>query len=155
MNTAYLPYFLFAFLGGCIIPVQAVMTNALKSKLAIDQVDATFILYLGGAVTSLFFSLVINKHNVLLKFELSDWWMWASGCIGAFYIFFMFIAFPKLGVSVSILFVFLGQVVLSVVIDHFGLFGVPRHPISVTKAVALALILMGAVLIMYDSQKGL
>ncbi|WP_104403455.1 DMT family transporter [Vibrio penaeicida] len=151
MSSPLLPYFLFAFLGGCIIPIQAIMTDALKSKLAIDQVDATFILYFGGAITSLFFSLIINKHNVLLKFQVSDWWMWASGCIGFFYIFLMFIAFPKLGVSVSILFVFLGQVVLSVAIDHFGLFGMPHHPISVTKLIGLIFILMGAALIMYDS----
>ncbi|CAG8998268.1 MAG: hypothetical protein CENE_00210 [Candidatus Celerinatantimonas neptuna] len=141
-------YMMLAMLGGTVIPIQSIITQALKTQKNVNQLDATFVLYLGGTIVSLIACLLINKEIVFMKFNISDWWMWTSGCFGFFYIVFMFLAFPRIGVSNSLVLVFIGQIIASVVIDNYGLFGMPKHPVNLIKLFAFALIIIGAYILM-------
>jgi transporter family-2 protein len=52
------------------------------------------------------------------------------------------IVVPEIGVSTTFIAVIVGQIILSVVIDHFGLFGGTRFPIDKQKAIAIILMLV-------------
>jgi transporter family-2 protein len=40
-----------------------------------------------------------------------------------------------------------GQLAAALVLDHFGLFGLARHPVTLTRAAGLVLVLVGAALV--------
>ena len=49
---------------------------------------------------------------------------------------------PWLGLIVT------GQIVTSLVLDHFGLVGFPTHPVSWPRALGVVLLLLGVVLVL-------
>ena len=71
---------------------------------------------------------------------------WTGGVLGGIYVAFSLYALPRLGVALVVGFVVVGQMIASLVFDHFGVFGVPQHPISLVRAVG-AIALVGGVLL--------
>jgi transporter family-2 protein len=74
-------------------------------------------------------------------------WAWIGGFFGAFYVAMAIIATPRLGVATTVGLVVGGQMLMSLLIDHFGWFGLDRHPVSVTRLAGVALLVAGALLI--------
>ena len=52
----------------------------------------------------------------------APWWVWTGGLLGAFYVFASVILTPRLGAATPVALILTGQVLASIVIDHFGLF---------------------------------
>ena len=71
----------------------------------------------------------------------APWWVWTGGLLGAFYVFASVILTPRLGAATTVALILTGQVLGSIVIDHFGLFRV-----GASKEATL-LRLLGALLI--------
>jgi transporter family-2 protein len=77
-------------------------------------------------------------------------WMWISGgLMGAGIIYSSIFLVPRIGVAALAAFIIAGQLTAASIIDHFGLLGVPVHEMSVTRAIGLALLLCGAVLVRF------
>jgi len=69
--------------------------------------------------------------------------LFLGGALVAFYVLSITMLGPRMGVGSAILFVLIGQLVSAVVIDHVGLFGAPKTPISIGRVVGLALMVAG------------
>ena len=54
---------------------------------------------------------------------------------------------PRLGVATTITLMVAGQLVLGLVLDHFGAFGAPRQPINLGKLAGVALVIGGVLLV--------
>jgi len=50
-------------------------------------------------------------------------------------------------VATTITLMVAGQLLISLVLDHFGALGVPRAPISLTRVAGVALVIAGVVLV--------
>ena len=53
---------------------------------------------------------------------------------------------PELGAGIAATLIIVGQLMVGLVVDHFGWFGVPVRPIDITRLVAAALLLAGGYL---------
>ena len=74
-------------------------------------------------------------------------WAWIGGLLGAFYVAMAIIATPRLGVAVTLGLVVAGQMLGSVLVDHFGALGLARQPLSLPRLLGIALIIGGVVLV--------
>jgi len=74
------------------------------------------------------------------------WYMWFAGPMGAFYVASSILLTPAMGVSLYFIFVVLGSLAASIVIDHTGLLGFPVRQTSLLRASGVALVLAGSVL---------
>ncbi len=74
-------------------------------------------------------------------------WAWIGGLYGALFVVVLAWATPKLGVATSLAAVVAGQLVLGLLIDHFGLMGVPRQPISLARLGGTAMVIGGMLLV--------
>ena len=76
------------------------------------------------------------------------WWIWTSGLYGAVIVVGMAYAVPNLGGAATVVLVVCGQVVASLVIDHFGVFGtaIAASPLRMLGA---ALVAVGATLVLW------
>lgn len=72
---------------------------------------------------------------------------WIGGFLGAFFVTVMAMIVPRLGVALSFSLAIAGQMIVTLVIDHFGWLGVPEKPISLPRVLGAALITVGVILI--------
>jgi bacterial/archaeal transporter family-2 protein len=75
------------------------------------------------------------------------WWAWVGGFCGVLALAGMTAAAPRLGAATMIAAVVCAQVVVSILLDRFGLFGIPPTVLTPQRMLAAALLLSGAVLI--------
>ena len=54
---------------------------------------------------------------------------------------------PKLGAATMTAFMLLGQLAVSVILDHFALVGFPEHPASLLRLLGVAMLFGGAILV--------
>ena len=74
------------------------------------------------------------------------WWAWTGGLCGAVLLSSTTATAPRLGAGNMIALVMTGQVLGSLALDNFGLFGLTTQPLSVKRCVAGALLIMAATL---------
>jgi transporter family-2 protein len=121
-------------------PVNAKMGAALAAPIAAALVSST--------VTA-----TIALGMLMLSGQGVDWrapplWLYgAGGALGICIITAAIIITPKLGASTFLAAAIFGQLAAGLILDHFGLIGMPQHAISFGRIAGVALVLAGAVLI--------
>ena len=75
------------------------------------------------------------------------WFAWSGGLFGAIFIGLGIFLVPQLGAATFFALLIAGQMLGSIAFDHFGLLGVPVHPISVVRVAGAALLVGGVILI--------
>jgi len=81
-------------------------------------------------------------------------WMWAGGAFGVCFISLALMLLPKLGASGFIALALAGQVVASLVLDHFGLFGLVERQMTLPRVLGSVLLIAGVVLIQFSASPG-
>jgi transporter family-2 protein len=74
-------------------------------------------------------------------------WAWAGGLFGAVYIGLGIFLVPKLGAATFFALLITGQMIGSMIFDHFGFLGIAVHPISAIRMAGGALLIAGVVLV--------
>jgi bacterial/archaeal transporter family-2 protein len=77
----------------------------------------------------------------------TPWFLYVGGLCGFLVILSLAFVFPKIGAAVAIAIVVLGQGLAALAIDHFGLLGMPKEPVTFVRVGGLLLILGGVALI--------
>lgn len=77
----------------------------------------------------------------------APWWMWVGGVLGAIYVAAAAVLISKLGSAVMFTLIILGQLVTAVVMDHFGMIGLDKHPVTAPRIIGISLVLIGVVLV--------
>lgn len=109
---------------------------------------ARFFSYLGGTLVMFIMILLIKEPfmpaNLTLKGSL---WSWTGGLFGAIYIAISILLLPRLGIFTVVTLIVVGQLLTSVMFDHFGIMNVPLQPLSVTRCIGAEFLITGAILI--------
>ena len=74
-------------------------------------------------------------------------WIWLGGLGGATYVLLAILLTHRLGTAVLSAAGILGQLSTSLLIDHYGWFGVPIHRMSATRLMGILLLTLGVVLL--------
>ncbi|PCD02971.1 hypothetical protein COC42_00590 [Sphingomonas spermidinifaciens] len=74
-------------------------------------------------------------------------WMFVGGAYGAYFVAAAAFAAPRLGLASMLTIMIASQLVAALVIDHFGLIGLPRAPVTWVKIAGVALVLVGVVVV--------
>ena len=145
MNGATISLVL-AVLAGVLIAVQA-PTNALLGKASGSPIVAAFISFVVGAIA--LGAIVGATSGKLFAPGLRQvpWYAWIGGFYGAFFVAVAAFAAPRVGIGVLLTAAGAGQLAAALVLDHYGLLGLARHPVTVTRAAGFLLVLAGAVLV--------
>src|SRR5262245_8464768 len=133
---------------GAILPVQAVLNTRLGKQTGGALISST-LRFLVGLIALLIINLVAN-YSALSNMRLlsvSPWYVWMGGLLGAIYVTCIIFVNQQQGVALTFALVVAGQIFVSLVIDHYGLFGSIVRPISIAKIMGALLIIAGLVLI--------
>lgn len=78
-------------------------------------------------------------------------WIWIGGIVGVVYITGALMLAPKLGAAGFITAAIAGQMLASIIIDQWGLVGLPQKPVSLSRLVGLGLIFLGLIVMQLQS----
>jgi len=133
---------------GAILPVQAVLNTKLGKQTGGPLVSA-FLSFLVGLICLVIINLTTNysAFSRIKPFSVSPWWVWLGGLLGAVFVTSVIRVNQQQGVALTFALVVSGQIFISLLIDHFGLFGSIIHPITIQKILGAVLIIGGLVLI--------
>lgn len=135
-----------AALTGALTPVQTAANARLRQN-AGDVAAVTLISFTVSAALLLAAEAAVGLSPLPSAGELAaaPWWSWTGGVVALFTIAASIQLFKTLGQLQASLLPMLGQVLFSLVIDHFGLFGAARAAITPVRAFAAALVTAGAI----------
>lgn len=74
-------------------------------------------------------------------------WAWLGGLLGAAYVAGTIVAAPRLGAVALLALTLAGQMLAALIVDHYGVVGFPRNPITPSRLLGTALLVAGALLI--------
>ena len=146
MSNTYL-FMLLALVAGAMMPTQAATNN--KMAIIVDSpILSAFISFLVGTVALFIYVLVsgVSIANFASSKE-APAIAWVGGLLGAFFVTAAVLLVPRLGVAMTFSLIIAGQMMATLIIDHFGLLGVPIKEVSFARIGGILLIAAGVVLI--------
>lgn len=81
------------------------------------------------------------------QLRIGPWWMWTGGVIGAIYVAISLNLAQRLGATVLVAVVLIGQMLAAVIIDHYGLLGLEQQTITPLRILGVVLLIAGVILI--------
>lgn len=131
------------FIGGG-QALQTAVNSRLRGYLG-SPFYASLISFSGG---TLCLALVALLSGQSLWISATTWantpfWLWIGGSLGVIVLTSNILLFPRLGSMQTALMPILGQVLMGVLIDHFGWFGAPQQSFGLTRLGGVILVLAG------------
>ena len=140
-------FYLFALGVGVGLVFQVGMNITLRGVLA-SPLLAALISFLVGSLALLLFVLGSGTQwPSRAQLGTVPAWAWFGGVLGAFYVASSIVLGPRLGAAALLALIVLGQLLASLVLDHYGLFGFAQHPISLSRLLGAVLLFGGVLLI--------
>jgi transporter family-2 protein len=129
-----------AMVAGCAVVMQATINQGLMRTTGIGPalVINTIVVLLG----TIGLWLATGAKSSFLPVGTS-WTLYLGGVFGFIVIATAVLVFPRLGAAYAIALMVCGQCIAALVIDHFGLMGMTPSPITVQRAIGVALVAGG------------
>lgn len=131
---------LIGLVGGVAVGFQGPIAGAMGQR--IGGTASSLIVHVGGAVISALLLAFRHGENIQAWKSL-PWYMLIAGVFGVILYQTINITLPRLGSTVMVMLIIIGQLGIGVLIDHFGWLGVAVHPISLNRVIGLLLLLAG------------
>ncbi|QXC52867.1 DMT family transporter (plasmid) [Agrobacterium salinitolerans] len=143
MQTNALFLILAAVISGAVVPFQAGANAALGRTLGHPLWGTLVSLCVSFACIVPVMVLAKVQAPTLSYLAQAPRWIWIGGVVGVVYITGALMLAPKLGAAGFIMAAIAGQMLASIVIDQWGLVGLPQKPVSWSRLAGLGLIILG------------
>lgn len=140
-------YVVLAVLIGTLMPVQAVLNTQLTKLLGHPYLGAFISLATGTLAVGLLILIRGFTFTDIKRVSEVPIHLFLGGILGALFVGSSLFFIPKLGATAMIGAFITGQLLGSVLIDHFGLIGLPPTPLSLTRSMGVFLLFLGLFLI--------
>ena len=136
-------------IAGGFVALQAPINSMLGRQIGTFQ--AAFLSFvIGTAALTLIVGLVMGGFGSIGEARNLSWYYLTGGLLGAIYVTTVLVTVRALGAGAVVAATITGQLTMSVLVDHFGLLGVTRDPVSVLKLVGVTLLGLGTYLIVRE-----
>ena len=142
-------YFLLAGGAGACIALQAAANGKFRSNLS-DPIWAAFLSICGTSIVAAVTMLILRPATPSEEaFKSTQWWNWIGGPLGALIVLSGAALIPKLGAAPFLAFVIGGQLICSVLLDHFALLGLQEARITLGRLAGVVLIVAGVICVKF------
>jgi bacterial/archaeal transporter family-2 protein len=135
---------LIGLIGGFAVGIQGPIAGAMGQR--VGGLGSSFIVHLGGMLLSgvLFFIQGATRFRDLLGLP---WYMLGCGVLGVILFSTISYTLPRIGGAAMIALLIVGQLLVGLLVDQYGWFGVALRPVSLGRIAGLLLLLAGGYLI--------
>lgn len=138
-------WILFGIIAGLVLPVQTLVNTRLRASTG-TPFSSSLISFAVGTVTLLVIATAITGGTFGISQAFGEpLWIWFGGLLGVVALTGNILLFPHLGAVQTVVLPIAGQIMMGVVIDHFGFFDSPASPLTIVRAVG-ALVTLGGVI---------
>jgi len=112
-----------------------------------SPVNAAFVSFAIGTAALGILAVILQARPDVASARALPWYIWIGGLYGAIFVVAAAWGVPRLGVALTITLMVAGQLLVGLILDHFGAFGAPQHPISWGRAAGVVLVLAGVLMV--------
>ncbi|HHW95388.1 MAG TPA: DMT family transporter [Mogibacterium sp.] len=144
-------YYLLGIIAGFATPTQTSVNGKLREKTGSPYITSV-VSFVGAALIMLIIVLAgfdskdVNLHNT----HGAPLWIWAGGFCGVAIVMLNILCLPKLGSARTVMLLSFGQIMTSLIIDHFGMFRVPVIEMTGIRFAGALAVIAGVILVSYD-----
>ena len=135
-----------ALVAGAMIPLNGGFNARLGAAIA-SPISASMLSFAVGTLLIGAYALATQQGVSWAGLASAPWYAWLGGVCGAFSLTVIIVTYPKLGPGLGLGLVVAGQLLVALLLEHFGVLVAQPHPISVLRVVGLALVLGGVAMI--------
>ncbi len=131
---------LLGLLGGMAVALQGPLVSMMTVRLGL--LESMFIVQLGGTL-AVAIPLFLRGGGALDNFRSVPWYALICGAGGVIILSAVSYAIPRIGTVGTVTLIVAGQLLLSVVLDHFGLFGMQVRHLDLSRLIGLIVLFVG------------
>lgn len=132
---------------GTLGPIQTGVNSTLSNYLSHPS-QAAFISFLGGVII---FSIILIflRPSIpdLVNLKKAPFWSFTGGLMGACIVFGAIMIAPKIGAATYVSTFITGTIIMSLILDHFGLMAFETKPIDLWRLFGVSLVLSGMIIV--------
>lgn len=137
-------FYVVAFIAGVALSLEGALYAGLGAT--IGKLESSLYNFAVGSVILGIALLFFGKGSLSHMWEAPKWQL-TGGLLGLIYLTILVIGIPLIGVGLAMSSVVVGQMVMSMIIEHNGWLGSPKVQIQKEKLLAVALMVVSLVLI--------
>ena len=131
---------LLGLLGGMAVALQGPLVSMMTVRLGL--LESMFIIQFGGTV-AVAIPLLLRGGGALGNYRSVPWYALISGVSGLVILSAISYTIPRVGTVATVTLVVAGQLFLSVMLDHFGVFGLEVRHLDLQRLIGLAVLFVG------------
>ena len=139
---SYLIFAAWTLLAGAGIPLIGVLNSGIARSVG-NPLAATAIMFAMATIVAYGLTAPLYGHPTLAQLRSAPPISYGAGLLIGFYGLSATIIIPRLGAASFIAYILIAQLLTSAVVDQFGLFGMAKRPIDITRLVGLLVIVAG------------
>ena len=136
--------YILALLAGAALSFEGAIYAELGKT--IGQIETSFYNFFMGSIIMGLLWLFFGKGQISYTLEAPKWSL-LGGVLGVVYLTSIVISVPYVGVGITMVAVIIGQLVMSMVIEHFGWLGSKKTRINKEKILAVISMIIALILI--------
>ncbi len=141
--------FAILLLGGAVLAAQSSINGKLGAQTGV--VESAWLTFALGAVITFLLMFFFESPSEATLFSVPKWQL-IGALFGVVYMLAIVFAVPRVGTAAATVAVISGQLLMSLLIDHFGWLGNSRLPLDPARYLSMAL-LMAALALIYLSHR--
>jgi transporter family-2 protein len=134
---------LIGLLGGVAVGIQGPIAGAMSQR--VGGTSSSFVVHVSGAILSGLL-IIARGGEAVQNWRTLPWYMLGSGAFGVVLYLTLSHTLPRLGATMAVMLIIVGQLLMGLLIDHFGWFGVSIRPVEASRIAAVVLLLAGGYL---------
>jgi bacterial/archaeal transporter family-2 protein len=139
---SYLILAAWSLLAGAGIPLIGALNSGVARSVG-NPFAATAVMFAMAAIVAFGLTLPLYGRPTLAQLGSAPLVSYGAGLLIGFYGLSATIIIPRLGAASFIAYILVAQLLTSALVDQFGLFGMARRPIDITKLIGLIVIMAG------------
>ena len=143
---SYWPHLMAAMVGAG-ITIQVGMNATVRMTIG-SPVLAAIVNFVVGLAALVLLAVASGARVVPGSVAAVPAWAWFGGLLGATYVAATTVLGPRLGAASFLALTLAGQMFAALLVDHFGVIGFPQSPLTPTRLLGTALLVVGVLLIM-------
>jgi len=127
-------------LGGVAVGLQGPLTSLMSRY--IGTIESVFVIHMGGMIIAGAMLLVMGGSN-LGAWRSVPWYALCAGVWGVVVLSAVSYTIPRIGAASTVTLIVTAQLILSTLLDHFGLLGTSVRSADLSRMIGIAVLLMG------------
>lgn len=137
-------FYIIAIVAGIFLSIEGAIYAVLGDH--IGKLESSLYNFAIGSVILAIALLFLGKGSLSYTVNAPKWEL-TGGLLGVVYLTVLVIAIPLIGVGLAMGSVVVGQMIMSAVIEHYGLLGSEKKPLRIEKIIAIILMIIALTLI--------